>query len=107
ITRGAFEYQGQKCSAASRAYLPSNIADEVLASVVKDVNSFKMGSPVDFGNFINAVIDERAFDKIAGYIDYIKEQDDAEILAGVKYDKSEGYFIHPTVVKTTNPKFRT
>lgn len=107
ISRGAFEFQGQKCSAASRAYLPSNIADEVLASVVEDVNSFKMGSPVDFGNFINAVIDERAFDKIASYIDYIKEQDDAEILVGGTYDKSEGYFISPTVVKTSNPKFRT
>lgn len=107
ISRGAFEFQGQKCSAASRAYLPSNMADEVLNAVVKDVKSFKMGSPVDFGNFINAVIDERAFDKIASYIDYIKEQDDAEILVGGTYDKSEGYFISPTVVKTTNPKFRT
>lgn len=107
ISRGAFEFQGQKCSAASRAYLPSNIADEVLDYVVKDVNSFKMGSPVEFSNFINAVIDEKAFDKIASYIDYIKEQDDAEILAGGTYDKSEGYFISPTVVKTSNPKFRT
>jgi 1-pyrroline-5-carboxylate dehydrogenase len=107
ITRGAFEYQGQKCSAASRVYLPSNIADEVLESVVKDVNSFKMGRPDDFSNFINAVIDERSFDKIASYIDFIKEQNDAEILAGGTYDKSEGYFIAPTVVKTTNPKFRT
>ncbi|MBD3635845.1 MAG: L-glutamate gamma-semialdehyde dehydrogenase [Crocinitomicaceae bacterium] len=107
ISRGAFEFQGQKCSAASRAYLPSNIADEILKSVVEDVKSFKMGSPVDFSNFINAVIDEKAFDKIAGYIDYIKEQDDAEILVGGTYDKSEGYFISPTVVKTTNPKFRT
>ena len=107
ISRGAFEFQGQKCSAASRAYLPSNIADAVLADVVKDVKSFKMGSPVDFGNFINAVIDEKAFDKISGYIDYVKEQPDAEILVGGTYDKSEGYFIAPTVVKTTNPKFRT
>lgn len=107
ISRGAFEFQGQKCSAASRVYLPSNIAEEVLKYVVEDVNSFKMGSPVDFGNFINAVIDERAFDKIAGYIDFIKEQPDAEILAGGTYDKSVGYFIAPTVVKTTNPKFRT
>lgn len=107
ITRGAFEYQGQKCSAASRAYLPSNIADEVLALVKKDVESFKMGSPEDFTNFINAVIDERAFDKISGFIDYIKEQDDAEIIVGGEYDKSNGYFIHPTVVVTTNPKFRT
>ncbi|MCB9224022.1 MAG: L-glutamate gamma-semialdehyde dehydrogenase [Crocinitomicaceae bacterium] len=107
ISRGAFEYQGQKCSAASRAYLPSNIADEVLKLVAEDVKSFKIGSPKDFGNFINAVIDERSFDKIAGYIDYIKEMPDAEIVAGGTYDKTEGYFITPTVVKTTNPKYRT
>lgn len=107
ITRGAFEFQGQKCSAASRAYIPSNMADEVLERVKKDVESFKMGSPEDLGNFINAVIDEKAFDKIAGYIDYIKSQDDAEIIAGGSYDKSVGYFISPTVVKTSNPKFRT
>lgn len=107
ISRGAFEYQGQKCSAASRAYIPSNIADEVLEMVKKDVSSFKMGDPEDFTNFINAVIDERSFDKIAGYIDFIKTQDDAEIIVGGNYDKSKGYFIEPTVVKTTNPKFRT
>ncbi len=107
ITRGAFEYQGQKCSAASRAYIPSNLWEGVKTRIVEDVNSFKMGSPEDFGNFINAVIDERAFDKIAGYIDYIKEQDDAEIIVGGTYDKSKGYFISPTVVHTTNPKFRT
>ena len=107
ISRGAFEFQGQKCSAASRAYLPSNMADEVLASVKADVESFKMGTPDDFGNFVNAVIDERAFDKIAGYIDYIKEQNDAEIVVGGNYDKSKGYFIEPTVVKTSNSKFRT
>lgn len=107
ISRGAFEYQGQKCSAASRAYLPSNMAEEVIDLVKKDVESFKMGSPEDFGNFINAVIDERAFDKIAAYIDYIKEQSDAKIVAGGSYDKSKGYFIEPTVVVTTNPKFRT
>ncbi|MGB1102103.1 MAG: L-glutamate gamma-semialdehyde dehydrogenase [Crocinitomicaceae bacterium] len=107
ISRGAFEFQGQKCSAASRAYVPSNMADEVINYVKEDVASFKMGSPEDFGNFINAVIDERAFDKIAGYIDYIKEQSDAEIVAGGNYDKSKGYFIEPTVVVTSNPKFRT
>jgi 1-pyrroline-5-carboxylate dehydrogenase len=107
ISRGAFEFQGQKCSAASRAYLPSNIADEVLQYVKEDVSSFKMGDPEDFTNFINAVIDERSFDKIAGYIDYIKSQDDAEIIVGGNYDKSKGYFIEPTVVKTTNPKFKT
>lgn len=107
MARGAFEFQGQKCSAASRTYLPSNTADEILERAVNIVKEFKMGSPEDFGNFINAVIDEAAFDKIANYIDYIKSQDDAEILVGGNYDKSEGYFIEPTIVKTTNPKFRT
>ncbi len=107
ISRGAFEFQGQKCSAASRAYLPSNMADEVIGYVKEDVASMKMGSPEDFGNFITAVIDENAFDKIAGYIDYIKEQDDAEIVAGGNYDKSKGYFIEPTVVVTKSAKFRT
>lgn len=107
LARGAFEFQGQKCSAASRAYVPNNIWEDVKTQLVNDVKSFKMGSPDDFGNFINAVIDERAFDKISGYIDYIKSQDDAEIIAGGNYDKSKGYFIEPTVVVTTNPKFRT
>lgn len=107
ISRGAFEFQGQKCSAASRAYIPSNLFDAVIAQVKKDVESFTMGSPEDPSHFINAVIDERAFDKIAGYIDYIKEQNDAEIIVGGNYDKSKGYFIEPTVVVTTNPKFRT
>tara|TARA_R110002050_G_scaffold300786_1_gene472705 strand:- start:41982 stop:43607 length:1626 start_codon:yes stop_codon:yes gene_type:complete len=107
ISRGAFEFQGQKCSAASRSYIPSNIWPDVKASIIADVNSFKMGSPEDTSNFINAVIDERAFDKIAGFIDYVKTQDDAEIIVGGNYDKSKGYFIEPTVVVTTNPKFRT
>lgn len=107
IVRGSFEFQGQKCSASSRVYLPSNISDEVLKQVKEDVASIKMGTPEDFSNFVNAVIDEKSFDKIAGYIDYIKEQDDAEILCGGGYDKSVGYFIEPTVVVTTNPKFRT
>lgn len=107
IVRGAFEFQGQKCSAASRAYIPSNIADEVIAQVKKDVDSFKMGSPEDFSNFVNAVIDERAFDKIASFIDYAKSQKDAEFICGGNYDKSKGYFIDPVVVKTTNPHFRT
>ncbi|MCT4581116.1 MAG: L-glutamate gamma-semialdehyde dehydrogenase [Flavobacteriales bacterium] len=107
ISRGAFEFQGQKCSAASRVYLPSNLSDEVLAFVKEDVASFKMGSPGDTNNFITAVIDERAFDKIASYIDYIKESKDAEILIGGGYDKSKGYFIEPTVVVTSNPNYRT
>ena len=107
ISRGAFEFQGQKCSAASRAYLPSNSADKIIDKVLKDVSSFKMGSTEDPSNFINAVISEVAFDRIADYIDFIKQQDDAEILAGGGYNKSKGYFIEPTVVKTTNPHFRT
>lgn len=107
ISRGAFEFQGQKCSAASRAYIPSNIADEVIKYVKKDLASFKMGSPEDFSNFINAVIDEKSFDKIASFIEYTKTKDDAEIICGGKYDKSVGYFVEPTVVLTTNPHFRT
>jgi len=107
ISRGAFEFQGQKCSAASRVYLPSNIAEEVIGYVKEDVSTFEMGSPEDFKNFITAVIDENSFDKIVAYIDYIKEQKDAEIIIGGNYDKSKGYFIEPTVVITTNPKFRT
>lgn len=107
ISRGAFEFQGQKCSAASRVYLPSNISDAVLKQVVKDVKSFKMGSPEDFENFINAVIDERAFDKIKGYIDHVKKSKDAKILVGGKCDKKKGYFIEPTVVVTEDPKFKT
>ena len=107
ISRGAFEYQGQKCSAASRAYIPSNIWEEVKTQIVADANSFKMGSPEDPSNFINAVIDEKAFDRIAQYIDYVKQQSDAEIIVGGGYDKSKGYFIEPTVVLTSNPKFRT
>lgn len=107
LSRGAFEYQGQKCSAASRAYVPSNTWPEIKKLLVEQVSSFKMGSPEDTSNFINAVIDERAFDKISGYIDYVKSQSDAEIIVGGNYDKSRGYFIDPTVVVTTNPKFRT
>ena len=107
MSRGAFEYQGQKCSAASRAYIPSNLWAEVKAIYVQQVNSFKMGTPADTGNFMNAVIDERSFDKIAGYIDYCKEQADAEIITGGTYDKSIGYFVSATTVVTTNPKFRT
>ena len=107
LARGAFEFQGQKCSAASRAYIPASKWEDVKRILVAQVNDFKMGSPEDFSNFINAVIDKRAFDKISGYIDYIKTQDDAEIIAGGNYDGSTGYFIEPTVVVTSNPKFRT
>ena len=107
ISRGAFEYQGQKCSAASRAYLPSNLWEEIKEQIVKDVNSFKMGSPENPSNFINAVISEKAFDSISNYIDYAKNHKDAEILVGGNYDKSKGYFIEPTIIKTTNPYFKT
>ena len=107
ISRGAFEYQGQKCSAASRAYLPSNLWEEIKEQIVKDVNSFKMGSPENPSNFINAVISEKAFDSISNYINYAKNHKDAEILVGGNYDKSKGYFIEPTIIKTTNPYFKT
>jgi len=106
-TRGSFEFQGQKCSAASRAYIPSNLWGDVKKEIIRQVSEFKMGSPEDSSNFINAVIDERAFDKIAGFIDFVKTQSDSEIIVGGGYDKSVGYFIEPTVVVTSNPKFRT
>lgn len=107
ISRGAFEYQGQKCSAASRAYIPANIWEEVKEHVVEDIKSFKIGGTEDFGNFINAVIDERAFDKISGYIEKIKEDPTSEIIAGGEYDKSKGYFIEPTLVLSKNPQSLT
>jgi 1-pyrroline-5-carboxylate dehydrogenase len=107
ITRGAFEFQGQKCSAASRVYLPKSIADEVLNYVKEDIASFKIGSPGDLSNFITAVIHEGSFDKLASYIDQAKADADAEIVAGGTYDKSKGYFIDPTVIVTTNPKYTT
>lgn len=107
LSRGAFEFQGQKCSAASRAYVPASTWPEIKRILVEQVSSFKIGSPDDTSNFINAVIDAKSFDKIAGYIDYIKQQNDAEIIVGGKYDKSKGYFIEPTVVVTSNPTFRT
>jgi 1-pyrroline-5-carboxylate dehydrogenase len=107
LSRGAFEFQGQKCSAASRAYIPSNLWNEVRAHLEADLQSFKMGSPADFGNFINAVIDRRAFDKIAGYIDAVKASSDAEVIIGGNYDDSVGYFIEPTVVLAKQPKSRT
>jgi 1-pyrroline-5-carboxylate dehydrogenase len=107
ISRGAFEFQGQKCSAASRVYLPKSIADEVLGYVKEDIASFKMGSPEDMGNFITAVIHEGSFDKLAKYIDQAKEDKDAEIIAGGSYDKSKGYFIQPTVILAKDPKYTT
>ena len=107
ISRGAFEYQGQKCSAASRAYIPSNLWQDVKTQIVADCNSFKMGSPNDTSNFINAVISEKAFDSISSYIDYANKANDAEVIAGGNYDKSIGYFIEPTIIVTTNPTFKT
>ena len=107
ISRGAFEYQGQKCSAASRAYIPSNLWKDVKKQIVADTKKFKMGSPEDTSNFINAVISEKAFDSISSYIDYAKNVDDAEIISGGNYDKSTGYFVEPTIIVTINPKFKT
>ena len=107
ISRGAFEFQGQKCSAASRAYIPSNIWSDVKAQIISDAKTFKMGSPEDPTNFINAVISEKAFDSIAAYIDFAKNAADAEIIAGGNYDKSKGYFIEPTIIVTSDPKFKT
>ncbi|AKQ46583.1 1-pyrroline-5-carboxylate dehydrogenase [Rufibacter radiotolerans] len=107
ITRGAFEYQGQKCSAASRAYIPSNIWEDVKAHVIEDLGSLKMGDPQDFGNFVNAVIDEKSFDKLAKYLDAAKKDKGVEIIAGGNYDKSKGYFIEPTVIVAQDPKYVT
>src|SRR5690606_1029493 len=97
ISRGAFEFQGQKCSAASRCYIPKSLWPAVKEQVIKDVKSFKMGSPEDMSNFITAVIHEGSFDKLASYIDQAKKDSNVEIVVGGKYDKSKGYFIEPTV----------
>jgi len=108
LARGAFEYQGQKCSAASRAYIPSNLATEVKKKLVAELKTMKMGTTEDFTNFINAVIDEKSFDKLEGYIKATKKKDsNAKIIAGGKCDKSKGYFIEPTVIETTDPKYVT
>jgi len=107
ISRGAFEYQGQKCSAASRCYIPSSLWPGVKEHLVKDIASFKIGPVDDFSNFINAVIDEKSFDKLASYIDHAKSDSEAEIIAGGTYDKSEGYFISPTVIEVKDPKYVT
>jgi 1-pyrroline-5-carboxylate dehydrogenase len=107
ISRGAFEYQGQKCSAASRCYIPSSLWPDVKAGLVKDIASFKIGPVDDFTNFINAVIDEKSFDKLAGYIDAAEADSEVEIIAGGTYDKSEGYFIAPTVIVAKDPKYTT
>lgn len=107
LSRGAFEFQGQKCSAASRAYIPESLWSAVRTGLTTDIQTFKVGSPEQFENFINAVIDERAFDKIASYIDQAKQDEAAQVIIGGQYDKSVGYFIEPTVIVTTDPKYRT
>ena len=107
ISRGAFEYQGQKCSAASRAYIPSNLWNEVKTFVIEDLKTMKIGPTEDFTNFINAVIDEKSFDKLAGYIDRAKNDANVEIIAGGTYDKSKGYFIAPTIIVAKDPKYVT
>ena len=107
ISRGAFEYQGQKCSAASRAYIPSNLWEEVKSFVLADLKDMKMGPTEDFTNFINAVIDEKSFDKLAKYIDNAKKDPNVEIIAGGNYDKSTGYFIEPTIIVAKDPKYVT
>ncbi len=107
LCRGAFEYQGQKCSAASRAYIPSNIAAQVKKKLVAEIKTMKMGSVEDFTCFINAVIDEKSFDKLEGYIKQVKKDKAAKILVGGKCDKTNGYFIEPTVIEVTDPRYVT
>ncbi|EDM44174.1 delta-1-pyrroline-5-carboxylate dehydrogenase [unidentified eubacterium SCB49] len=107
IARGGFEFQGQKCSAASRIYLSESIWPAVKEQLITDVKSFKMGSPEDMSNFITAVITEGSFDKLASYIDQAKKDENAEIIIGGGYDKSEGYFIEPTIIVTTDPNYTT
>jgi 1-pyrroline-5-carboxylate dehydrogenase len=106
LLRGAFEYQGQKCSAASRAYIPQSLWDSVRDRLVADLDTVQLGDVCEYGNFLGAVIDEAAFDSISSYIDYAKASSEAEIISGGEYDKKRGYFIEPTVVLTTNPHFK-
>ena len=107
ITRGAFEFQGQKCSAASRSYISESIWDAVRKYLEEDLSSISMGSPENFENFVTSVIDEKSFDKIATYIDNANSNDDADVIIGGKYDKSKGYFIEPTVILTKDPNYVT
>lgn len=107
LIQGAFEYQGQKCSAASRAYIPKSIWAEVKEYMVSELKKLKTGDVADFSNYNNAVIDKKAFDFITGYIKYAKDSKDAEIITGGKYNDKVGYFINPTIIVTTNPKFKT
>lgn len=107
LVRGAFEFQGQKCSAASRAYIPKSLWSDLKGRMERDIQSFNMGGPEDFSNFVNAVIDEKSFDKITKYIDRAKASADAEVIIGGTYDKSKGYFIHPTVIVAKTPDYET
>ena len=107
MIRGAFEFQGQKCSAMSRAYIPTTIWDDLKNKYLSELETVKVGSPRDFTNFMNAVIDKPAFDSIVSYIDYANESDNAEIISGGTYDDSKGYFIQPTTILTTDPHFKT
>ena len=107
IIRGAFEFQGQKCSAASRIYIPESISKKLIDKVIDQSKTIKMGSPIDFNNFMTAVIHENAFDRISNYIDFAKSSDDCEILHGGNYDKSVGYFVEPTILLTKNHQFKT
>lgn len=107
LARGAFEYQGQKCSAASRAYIPSNLQDEILSKLIAEVKTMKMGPTEDFRNFVNAVIDEKSFDKLNRYISNAKNDADAEILCGGNCDKTKGYFVEPTVILAKQPRYVT
>ena len=107
IIRGAFEYQGQKCSAASRIYIPSSISDNLINKVIDETKTIKMGSPIDFNNFMTAVIHAGAFERISKYIDYAKSSNECEILHGGNYDDSVGYFIEPTIILTRNHQFKT
>lgn len=107
IVRGAFEYQGQKCSAASRVYIPKSLWPVLKDLMIADIQSLKIGPTEDFSNFINAVIDEKAFDKLAQYIDQAKADEDSEIIVGGEYDKSKGYFIHPTIILAKKPDYAT
>jgi 1-pyrroline-5-carboxylate dehydrogenase len=107
MLRGAFEYQGQKCSAASRAYIPQSLWKTLKEPLIEQVNQIKMGDPTDFTNFMSAVIDKRSFSKITSYIDHAKVAQDAKILCGGEYDDTEGFFVRPTVIETTNPRYRS
>ena len=107
IIRGAFEFQGQKCSAASRVYLPKSLADKIIENLISDLKTIKMGSPENFENFVTSVIHKGAFDRLANAIKQVQKDSEAEIIYGGNFDDSIGYFIHPTVIRTSNPKYNT